>query len=72
MDHKNFINPLNKQKYGNWFYYTPETTKLIIAKLKKLKYITKGGIKWDKIKERVIIGNIRETRVSSNIIIFFI
>ena len=65
MDHKNFINPLNEQNNQDWFYYTPETTKLIIVKLKKLKYITKGGIKWDKIEERDIVGNIKETRVPS-------
>ena len=65
LDHKNFINQLNEQNNQDWFYYTPETTKLIIVKLKKLKYITKGGIKWDKIEERDIVGNIKETRVPS-------
>ena len=68
LDHKNFTNPLNEKEYLDWSYYTSETTQLIIAKVKKLKYITKGGFKWDKIEERDIIGNIKETRVpSSNI-----
>ena len=35
------------------------------SKTQKLKYITKGGIKWDKIEERDIVGNIKETRVPS-------
>ena len=34
--------------------------KKIIAKINNLKYITKGGIKWDKIEERNILGNIKE------------
>ena len=68
LDHKNFTNPLNETEYLDWSYYTSETTQLIIAKVKKLRYITKGGFKWDKIEERDIIGNIKETRVpSSNI-----
>ena len=63
LEHKNFTNPLNENSDYELFYYTPDTTKSIVAKVKKLKYITKGGIKWDKNEERNIIGNIKEIRV---------